>query len=100
MLERMWKPPLGDGKMAGMRRRRKQKVQLFEDQIKAKKEVFYSLERLREAQLAPKGIFEAYGQEARPTCKWSSIRGYSFTGLRQRVWTVVPLARPPLRLSC
>jgi len=36
MLERMWEPTLGDDKKAWMRRRRKQKVQLFEDQRKAK----------------------------------------------------------------
>jgi hypothetical protein len=40
MLERMWKPTLGDGKMAWMRRRRKQKVQLVEDQIKAATQCF------------------------------------------------------------
>ena len=75
MLERMWEPTLGGEKNAWMRRRRKQKVQLFEDQIKAKIHCFRATKRFRKAQLAPEGTFEAYSQEARPTCKWSSVWG-------------------------
>ena len=40
MLERMWEPTLGDGKMTRVRRHRKQKVQLFEGQSKAKTHCF------------------------------------------------------------
>ena len=40
MLERMWEPTLRGDKMAWMRRDRKQKVQLFEDQRNAKTHCF------------------------------------------------------------
>ena len=36
MLERMWEPTLGGGKMAWVTSHKKQKAQLFEEQIKLK----------------------------------------------------------------
>ena len=62
MLERMWEPPLGDHKILDDKDR-KQKVKLFEAR-KGFISLFQGLERLRKAQLAPKGTFKACCQEA------------------------------------
>ena len=95
MLERMWEPTLGHDKMAWVRRHTKQKVQLFEDQMKAKTPCFRAWkgsERLSEAQLAPKGTFKACSQDATfetPKCSGFGVILYWLTpeGSSRQAWS-------------
>ena len=84
MLERMWEPTLGEEKIPGLTRPRRQKVQLFEEQIKAKTPCFRAWkgsERLRELQKAFLRHLASGGPEAQ---KVQGL-GLSFTDIRQRV---------------
>ena len=80
MLERMWEPTLGDEKMPWLTRPRRQKVQLFEGQRKAKTHCFRARKGSDRLKGLQKALLKAFSQDGAPEPQNTRDLGLYSTG--------------------